>query len=804
MNTSTHWKLAPVVEPPDWFVAQVKDCTSHCGEYLARLLWQRGIRDRHQLPGFLDPQFYQPSSPFAFGLEMQWAQERLQQARDRGETVAIWGDFDADGITATAVLWDGLGEFFHRPQHLQYTIPNRLTQSHGLNIAGIDGLVKAGVHLIVTCDTGSTNLAEIEYAKQQGIDIIVTDHHTLPDDRPPVVAIVNPRYLPKEHPLYHLSGVAVAYKLVEALYQTLPEVPQNPIENLLDLVAIGLIADLVELKGDCRYLAQMGIQKLQQQLTNPTRPGVAKLLELCKKTGDRPTDISFGIGPRINAVSRIHGDATFCVELLTSRDPIRCTELAQETELANTRRQSLQQDVARQVEGKLSYIDLSTTSVIVLAEAQWQLGVLGLVASQIARQYDRPAILFSTGNWEFSQNPENAELPIPTSTMARGSARSIEGIDLYQLVKSQSHLIDRFGGHPLAAGLSLPMENLPLFTEGINRELGQKLEAKNLQLGQTLVADLRVSVSELGQRLFQELRGLEPCGMGNPPVKLALSNCWFEKVWHRNLKDFKGQTVKYVKTEFEVWDDTSTTGFPGVWWGHYKDEIPTDRCDAIVELDFNAYHSRYEVRVIAVRPHQVSEDLNSPERSPLEILDWRSERTQPGDRSTEMPALKHCPSSWEEVRQWLCQNEMPRAIALDYPRPESPDPDRIWTQLLGIAKYLSRTGKSVRRQHLREKLGIGDRSLSWGIIALQAIGFEVSECDKMLLLFQSDRLLEHPVDSDARLAISQFIEAIREEQFRRQYFAEVPVSIVRSMAEFFGRSHSSMTPQEANPPNPIP
>jgi single-stranded-DNA-specific exonuclease len=169
------------------------------------------------------------------------------------------------------------------------------------------------------------------------------------------------------HPFYHLSGVAVAYKLVEAMYITLPDIPRKPLENLLDLVAIGLIADLVKLTGECRYLAQKGIQKLQ----NTQRLGVKKLLDLCNKTGDRPLDISFGIGPRINAVSRIYGDARFCVELLTSEDEKRCHELAEQAELANIRRQEIQRDIIKQVQKKLEGIDLSTTNVIILDDPQW-------------------------------------------------------------------------------------------------------------------------------------------------------------------------------------------------------------------------------------------------------------------------------------------------------------------------------------------------------------------------------------------------------------------------------------------------
>ncbi|MCY7391514.1 MAG: DHH family phosphoesterase, partial [Leptolyngbyaceae cyanobacterium CAN_BIN12] len=295
MPESIQWQVQ-VSAPPGGFVAAVKQIVPASRGYLAQLLWRRGIQEVDSLAGYLNAADYTPTSPFAFGEEMHWAIARLNQARQTQEVVAIWGDFDADGVTATAVLWDGLGQFFTQQETLLYYIPNRLTESHGLSRQGLEYLHSKGCRLIVTCDTGSTNLEEIAIAREFGIDVIVTDHHTLPSDRPPVVAIINPRYLEATHPLASLSGVAVAYKLVEALYETLPDVPQKPLVELLDLVAIGLIADLVELKGDCRYLAQLGIEQLQKQ-SNPitmTRPGVAKLLEFCKRTGDRPTDISFG------------------------------------------------------------------------------------------------------------------------------------------------------------------------------------------------------------------------------------------------------------------------------------------------------------------------------------------------------------------------------------------------------------------------------------------------------------------------------------------------------------------------------
>ncbi|NEQ54205.1 MAG: single-stranded-DNA-specific exonuclease RecJ, partial [Leptolyngbya sp. SIO3F4] len=380
----------------------------------AELLWQRGICTAEQLTAFVDPDTYKPMPPAAFGVEMDQAVERILQALENKEVVTIWGDFDADGITSTAVLWDGLRQFFPAGQ-LDYFIPNRLTDSHGLSFHGLESLAAAGTTLVITCDNGSTNLKEIDHAKTLGMDVIVTDHHTLPDERPPVIAIINPRYLEPAHPLAHLSGVAVAYKLIEALYERLT--PTRPLAELTDLVAIGLIADLVQLSGDCRYLAQMGIRQLQTHLKTdiPIRPGVAELLRLCRRTGDRPTDISFGIGPRINAVSRIHGDAQFCVDLLTSEDPDHCKELAQQTELANTRRKALQKDVHTQVIQRLTELDMATVQVIVLADEQWPTGVLGIVAGQVAQEYGKPVILLTIDG-----------------EVARGSARSVNQIDLHQ------------------------------------------------------------------------------------------------------------------------------------------------------------------------------------------------------------------------------------------------------------------------------------------------------------------------------------------------------------------------------------
>lgn len=805
------------------------------GTFAAPLLWARGIRDPKQLAGFIDPDAYQPTSPFAFGDEMNWAIARLLTACDEGESVAIWGDFDADGVTATAVLWEGLGQFFPQGDRLTYVIPNRLTESHGLSMAGLKSLAEQGCRLIITCDTGSTNLAELAYARELGLDVIVTDHHTLPDERPNVVALINPRSLEPDHPLSHLSGVAVAYKLVEALYETRPQLPAQPLEQVLDLVAIGLIADLVELKGDCRYLAQRGIERLQTQVKQPTRPGVAALLNYCRRSGDRPTDISFGIGPRINAISRIYGDAHFCVELLTSHDEPRCRKLAEDTELANLRRKALQRDMVDQVTRRLAELDLSTTQVIVLADSQWPVGVLGLVAGQIAQEYGRPTILLHVDEWTEPGTEEASNQPL-----ARGSARSVNHIDLYELVQSQAHVLHSFGGHPYAAGLSLKADQIPLFAEAINQEFRSRYGSAIAQ-APIIRTDLNVQVADLGQALFRELGLLEPCGMGNPIPRLLIQDCWFTNVWHRKLQDFQNRKLNYIKTTFLLWDESVSEGFPGMWWGHYKDEIPPGRCDVVIELDYNSSRQNghtpsYEARLIAVRPSVSAAqsdgtrgdrlaNLNPPgENSNSWLLDWRhrsssdpsaisnhqsdavSEAISDGGaaEAEAIPAVASCPASWQEFYDAIAQAQREQhKLAIAYPPPPNESPLEVWNRLVGIAKHLSRTEQSTTSTQLQTTLNVGDRTLQLGLGALSLLEFKITASAEHLWIRRSPTPSpSHLVNAasavpdavEAIAAIQTFIQAVGEEQFRQHYFHEAPWSTLKAIAEqFLKRSQDGHT-----------
>lgn len=765
----------------------------------AELLWQRGICTVEQLTAFIAPDRYQPTPPTAFGAEMTQAVERILQAIEHQETVTIWGDFDADGITSTAVLWDGLRQFFPTGQ-LNYFIPNRLTASHGLSLQGLDDLAAEGTTLILTCDNGSTDLMEIDHAQTLGMDVIITDHHTLPSTRPPVVAIINPRYFNSDHPLAHLSGVAVAFKLVEALYERLT--PTRPLAELTDLVAIGLIADLVQLSGDCRYLAQIGIRQLQTHLKaeTPIRPGIAALLKLCRRTGDRPTDISFGIGPRINAVSRIHGDARFCVELLTSDDPDRCQELAEQTEWANTRRKALQKDVHTQVAQRLTELDMATVEAIVLADTQWPPGVLGIVAGQVAQEYGKPTILLTIDD-----------------AMARGSARSVNRIDLYQLVTDQSHLLTSFGGHPFAAGMTLPVENIDLFADALNRKLRQVGVAS----GPMITVDLEISVCELGKELFQQLNLLEPYGMGNPVPRLLIRNAWFDNTWHQKIKDpVSKRKLRFIKTHFLIKDDTSTAGFPGLWWDHYKDDLPVGRCDVVVELDFNVYsrqkkpqYGGYEVRLIDVK--SVSSELAMTVASSKQpVIDHRV-RTAATKSSvnkvdvSDALVVSQCPTAWQDLQPWFyqaTQRQTPLVLAYDTPTPAAPID--VWKHLVGVAKYLARTETPITAAVMMEKLELGDVSLQFGLAALASLGFrdresEKTEGDVLVDVVESplntfsrgteefpSRLIMLRYEATQAASIEQqqacvrsFLASVQEEQFQRQYFSAVPVNVAQMVMD---------------------
>ena len=709
--------------------------------YLAPLLWQRGHRDIAALPRFLNIDRSQSGETQAFGCEMEKAIERIKQAMANDELVALWSDPAPDGIATTALLWHGL----QLGDRLTIAQPNYKNCLRGLSIEELDRLKRQGVTLVITCDTGSHNAIEVNYAKSIGLDVIIIDHHT--DDRPHVIHL-NSRHLDRNHACATLPSVAIAYKLNEAIQG-------NEQTNLLDIVAIGMLSDLVEYKGEARSLFQNSVPQLQLQ-ANPktaTRPGIQRLLKHCRDHGDRATEFNSGLGARIQTLSQIQPE--LCLKLLTTDNATEAIAIADQAELGYTRSLGLHKEILDQVLTAIQTIDLSTTEAIVLANSQWNFNTLTSVAKTIEERFQKPTFLFST------EDPK----------IIRGVGRSAQ--DLYGLLKPQMHLLHRLGGHPNSISLSLQSENLALFTQAIDHHL--RLNKPNVVIPPP---DLCVTVAELGEELYKALRFIEPCGIGNPVPRLILRNIQFDDLSTSNIKDSKQQRIAYLQTQFKLYDNTNQHSISGSWWGHSQDEVPKGLCDAIVYLENNVDKKRYTVRLVECSP--VNPIVIKP--SPIPILDWRTKSV----KSTQnVIRLTQCPSDWNTLKiafRRAIVTQQP--LALDYRLPAQNN----WSQLIGIAKYLARTGEHISPQHYCDRLVVSATTFQIGLEILRNLGFKITNQQDGLQIF---RATDNPPEiAELAAAEASWTIRVREERFRQRYFVQVSLPIVQA---FLNQDSSSLT-----------
>jgi single-stranded-DNA-specific exonuclease len=699
--------------------------------YLAPLLWQRGHRDIAELSKFLNIDRSQRSDTQAFGFEMEKAVKRIKQAMANNELVALWSDPAPDGIATTALLWHGL----QLGDRMTIVQPNYKNCLRGLSIKELDQLKIQGVTLVITCDMGSHNAIELDYAKSIELDIIVIDHHT--DDRPNVIHL-NSRHLDRNHSCATLPSVAIAYKLIEAIQG-------NEQTDLLDIVAIGMLADLVEYKGEARSLFQNSIPQLQLQADpkTATRPGIQRLLKHCRDHGDRATEFNSGLGARIQTLSQIQPE--LCIKLLTTDNATEAMAIADQTELGYTRSLGLHKEILDQVLTAIQTIDLSTTEAIVLVNPQWNLNTLTSVSKTIEEIFQKPTFLFTT------EDPE----------IVRGVGRSSQ--DLYNLLKPQIHLLHRLGGHPNSVSLSLQGENLALFTQAIEHHL--RLHKPNAII---LPPDLCVTVAELGEELYKALRYIEPCGIGNPIPRLLLKNVQFDDLVTSNIKDNKQQRIVYLQTQFRLYNNTRQNSIPGSWRGHSQDEMPKGLCDAIVYLENNVQNKRYEVRLIECYP--VNPIVIKPSIVP--ILDWRTESV----KSTEkVVRLTQCPSNWNILQiafRHAIATQQP--LALDYCLPTQNN----WSQLIGIAKYLARTGEHISPQYYCDRLVVSATTFQIGLEILRNLGFKITNQQNGLKI---SRATDNPPKmAELTAAESSWSIRVREERFRQRYFAQVNLPIVQA------------------------
>lgn len=469
---------------------------------LARVLVARGIDSPEAARAFLNGSEYPQCDPWLMK-DMDKAVEHLVRAIKGRESICIYGDYDADGTSATALLlrffrWLGI--------KADYYIPHRIGEGYGLNHKALETIIKKGHTLLVTVDTGATAVEEIKFANTHGLKVIVTDHHQVTDTLPSALAVVDPTRPDCSYPYSDLSGVGVAYKLITALCEALSIRQSEANEFLreqLDLVALGTIADVVPLTGENRIFVQNGLEILNYT----TNIGLSCLIESArinkKKISSR--DVGYIIAPRINAAGRT-AHASLAVELLLTDDPDEAQRLAKQLNRLNERRQRLEAEILAKCQQQIkSSINLDEEVVIVSALPGLHEGLLGLVAGRLAEEYSRPVIVLNIED-----------------ELARGSGRSFGTFSLFNAL---SHCKDRlagFGGHHLACGLQLKRENLPLFRREINvfaHKHIDKISAENI-----LVIDTIISPAELTPRLIEALEELEPYGEGNPVPVFMLEN----------------------------------------------------------------------------------------------------------------------------------------------------------------------------------------------------------------------------------------------------------------------------------------
>lgn len=468
--------------------------------FLALILVIRGLTEISDIETFLNGKDF--CDPWCF-VDMDKAVERIERAIECGERIAIYGDYDADGVTATVLLHTYLEM---RGASVIYYIPQRSEDGYGMSREGIDKLAGQGTTLIITVDNGISAGPEIEYASSLGIDTVVTDHHAVPETLPPAVAVVDPHRADCPSPFKEYCGAGVAFKLVCALEREECN-PQMMMDFFADLVTIGTVGDIVSLTGENRALVRYGLPLL----TESGRVGIQALLRYAGILGQELTagDVSYRIVPRINAMGRMSA-ADQAVSLFLSDNEEEADEIAQAMQDANRSRQEMEQTIVEEVVAMLrERADLRRQRVLVLWGEGWHSGVLGIVAARITERYGKPCVILTSDG-----------------VMAKGSARSLTGFSIHKALVACEDLLEKYGGHTLAAGMTLKAENLELLRERINR---YALEQGDMPLP-TLKVDCRLNPVQLQLDVVSDLNYLEPFGAGNPSPVFGLYRMRLERI----------------------------------------------------------------------------------------------------------------------------------------------------------------------------------------------------------------------------------------------------------------------------------
>ena len=538
---------------------------------LAQALVNRGYRDEAAARQFLQPQLRQLADPFILP-DMRLAVERIQTAIRQHERIVIYGDYDVDGVTSSALLVNVLRAAGATVQNF---LPNRHAEGYGLSA---EGLARCGTEyqpqLLIAVDCGTSSRSEIAGLKAQGIDVIVLDHHEPPAELPACVALVNPKCVthhgppggspsktgavegepPGEPNPAPFASVGVAFKLAHALLkQDRQLASQIDLRDQLDLVALGTIADLVPLTGENRILVKAGLDRLAAT----KKIGLRALMDVAGVTGAvTPAHVGFRLGPRLNAAGRLD-DAMAALELLLSANPDRALALAELLDRHNAERQNIEERMV--AEALAQAHERADDRVLVLANPEWHPGVIGIVASRVAQQFYRPTVVIGAEG--------------------KGSCRSVTGFSMVEALARAADVLVRYGGHEMAAGLSILSENIPALRQRLNAEVGVVPDP-------VIRIDAVVQLAELDDEFFTNLEQFEPSGMGNPRPVLAIAG-----VQLRGAARVVGQ--KHVK--FTVTDGTVTTA--AIWWGHAAAELPDGELDVAFVPELNEFRGTVSVQL---------------------------------------------------------------------------------------------------------------------------------------------------------------------------------------------------------------
>ena len=501
---------------------------------LCRLLLERGITSTAEAKRFFRPQLNELHDPFLMK-DMSIAVERLNKAMGRKERIMVYGDYDVDGTTAVALVYKFLQQFY---SNIDYYIPDRYNEGYGVSKKGVDYAAETGVKLIIVLDCGIKAVEEITYAKEKGIDFIICDHHVPDDVLPPAVAILNPKRFDSTYPYDHLSGCGVGFKFMQA-FAINNGIEFHQLTPLLDLVAVSIASDIVPIMGENRVLAYHGLRQLN---SNPSI-GLKAIIDVCGLSEREITmsDIVFKIGPRINASGRIQNGKK-AVDLLIEKDFQAALEKSNQINQFNETRKDLDKSMTEEANKIVDHLEkLSERRSIVIYNEAWHKGVIGIVASRLTEIYYRPAVVLTR-----------------TDNLATGSARSVSGFDVYKAIEHCRDLLENFGGHTYAAGLSMKIENVPEFTRRFEQYVTDHILPE--QTSAKIDIDAQLDFRDITPKFFFDLKKFNPFGPDNPKPVFSTLN-----VYDYGTSKVVGRDQEHIK--LELVDNKSNNVMNGIAFG---------------------------------------------------------------------------------------------------------------------------------------------------------------------------------------------------------------------------------------------